>query len=147
MVKQLHPIIWCDVTHPCTNFNGGLTKPPLKLVHGWVITSLVLSWCNDSSMLCDQCWCNLVKRPKGHGVMKGHYLSSSCWLWTRYPASPTSHTMLDNSKSESTQFPAAISLSDLNHVYISMVITLHNFGVDRRTPLSSIETSRTSSWP
>ena len=24
-------------THPCPNFKGGLTKPPLKVVHGWAI--------------------------------------------------------------------------------------------------------------
>ena len=30
---------WDVITHPCHNFNGGLTKPPLKLGHGWVITS------------------------------------------------------------------------------------------------------------
>ena len=29
----------CDViTHSCANFNGGLSKPPSKLGHGWVIT-------------------------------------------------------------------------------------------------------------
>ena len=26
-------------THPCPNFNSSLAKPPLKLWHGWVITS------------------------------------------------------------------------------------------------------------
>ena len=28
------------VTHPYPSFNGGVTKPPLKLGHGWVMTSL-----------------------------------------------------------------------------------------------------------
>ena len=30
---------WDIITHPCPNFNGGLVKPPLKLGHGWLITS------------------------------------------------------------------------------------------------------------
>ena len=32
------------ITHPCLNFNGGLTKPPLKLGHRWVITSNGFLW-------------------------------------------------------------------------------------------------------
>ena len=34
-----HCSIWDAITHPCPNFNGGLFKPPLKFVHGWVIAS------------------------------------------------------------------------------------------------------------
>ena len=34
--------MWDAITHPCPNFDGGLAKPPLKLGHGWVITSTVL---------------------------------------------------------------------------------------------------------
>ena len=30
---------WDAIPHPCLNFNGGLAKPPLKLGHGWAITS------------------------------------------------------------------------------------------------------------
>ena len=35
---------------PMSKFNGGLTKPPLKFGHGWVITSMLLSGCNYISM-------------------------------------------------------------------------------------------------
>ena len=35
----IHSFQWDVITHPCSNFNGGLAKPPLKLGHGWVITS------------------------------------------------------------------------------------------------------------
>ena len=34
----IHSFIWDVITNPCRNFNGGLTKPPLKLGHGSVIT-------------------------------------------------------------------------------------------------------------
>ena len=34
-----HNFMWNVITHPCPTFNGGFTKPPLKLGHGWVITS------------------------------------------------------------------------------------------------------------
>ena len=34
--------MWDVITHPCINFNGSLAKPPLKLGHGWVITTHVL---------------------------------------------------------------------------------------------------------
>ena len=30
---------WDVITRPCHNSNGGIDKPPLKLGHGWVITS------------------------------------------------------------------------------------------------------------
>ena len=40
MYKELQPLICVGVfTNPCPNYNGGLTKPPLKLGHGLVITS------------------------------------------------------------------------------------------------------------
>ena len=32
------------ITHPCHNFNGGFTKPPLKLRNGWVIISHWKLW-------------------------------------------------------------------------------------------------------
>ena len=32
--------------NPCLNLNGGLAKPPLKLRHGWVITSISFMGCN-----------------------------------------------------------------------------------------------------
>ena len=35
---------WDVITHPYSNFNGGLNKPPLKLEHGWVITSHLKQW-------------------------------------------------------------------------------------------------------
>ena len=31
--------VWDVITPPCPNFNGSLAKLPLKLWHGWVITS------------------------------------------------------------------------------------------------------------
>ena len=36
--------LWDALCHPCPNFNGGLIKPPLKLGHGWVITSHMKQW-------------------------------------------------------------------------------------------------------
>ena len=45
LVKQSHP--WHLNTHPFLKLNGGSTKPPLKLVHGWVILShlfLIYGW-------------------------------------------------------------------------------------------------------
>ena len=36
--------LWVVITHPCPNFNGGLTTPPLMLWHGLVITSRVFTW-------------------------------------------------------------------------------------------------------
>ena len=37
--NNLTDLMWDIITHPRPNFNGGLVKPPLKLGHGWVITS------------------------------------------------------------------------------------------------------------
>ena len=37
----IHIKLWDIITHPCPYFNGGLIKPPLKLAHGWVISSHV----------------------------------------------------------------------------------------------------------
>ena len=36
--------VWDVITHPCPNFNGSLAKLPLKLGHGWVITSHTFIW-------------------------------------------------------------------------------------------------------
>ena len=35
--------MWDVITDPCSNFNGFLTYPPLKLGRGWVITSHCLT--------------------------------------------------------------------------------------------------------
>ena len=32
------------ITHPFSNFNSGLAKPPLKLGHEWEITSHMKQW-------------------------------------------------------------------------------------------------------
>ena len=34
-------VVVCNrsIIQSCPNFNGGLGKPPLKLAHGWVISS------------------------------------------------------------------------------------------------------------
>ena len=37
-----HYLIWDVINHPC--FNGGLTKPPLKLEYGRVIASHSFTW-------------------------------------------------------------------------------------------------------
>ena len=34
MINHIDGFVWDVITHPCPNFNGGLTKPPLKLGHG-----------------------------------------------------------------------------------------------------------------
>ena len=39
-----HGFMLYIMTHPCPNFSGGLTKPPLKLGHGWEIAPIVLCW-------------------------------------------------------------------------------------------------------
>ena len=39
MSNHIYSFIWNVITHPCPNFNGSLTKSPLKLRHVWVITS------------------------------------------------------------------------------------------------------------
>ena len=36
--------MWIVITHPCPNLNNGLTRSPLKSVHGWVITSHCFTW-------------------------------------------------------------------------------------------------------
>ena len=43
MDKKSHPLfcMWDVITHPYHNFVGGITKPLLKLWHGWVIVSKV----------------------------------------------------------------------------------------------------------
>ena len=33
------------ITYPWANFSGGLAKPPLKLGHGWIISSQRKLWC------------------------------------------------------------------------------------------------------
>ena len=37
--NYMYPKQWDVITNPYPNFNGGLVKPTLKLVYGWVITS------------------------------------------------------------------------------------------------------------
>ena len=34
--NYIHNSIWDVNVHPCPNFNGGLTKPPLTLGRGWM---------------------------------------------------------------------------------------------------------------
>ena len=41
MSNSMHVKQWNVITHPCQNLNGGLVKLPLKLGHGWVITSFI----------------------------------------------------------------------------------------------------------
>ena len=43
------------ITHQCPNFNGVLAKP-LKLGHGWVITSHRKQWCGHKP----SCWSHLI---------------------------------------------------------------------------------------
>ena len=38
-VTVLHWYLWDVPTRPCPNYKGGLTKPPLKLGHEWVVVS------------------------------------------------------------------------------------------------------------
>ena len=43
--KHLYPeFMWDIITHPCLDFNSGLTKPSLKIGHGWVISSHCFTW-------------------------------------------------------------------------------------------------------
>ena len=42
--NQIHVKQWDAKTHSYHKFHGGLVKSPLKLQHGWVITSLALRW-------------------------------------------------------------------------------------------------------
>ena len=45
MDKWLHcSFIWDGTTHPCLNFNGSLSMPPLKWAHAWVIISHTFAW-------------------------------------------------------------------------------------------------------
>ena len=37
--NHTHCFMWNVISHPGLNFNGGLTKHPLKFGHGWVIKS------------------------------------------------------------------------------------------------------------
>ena len=41
---------WDGILHPYPNFNCGLVKSPLKLLHRWVIASHCFVWCNCLSM-------------------------------------------------------------------------------------------------
>ena len=41
---QINWFVWDIITHPWLNFNGGLSKPPLKLRHGWIIISHCFTW-------------------------------------------------------------------------------------------------------
>ena len=34
VINYTHVKQWNGIIHPCHNFNGGLVKPPLKLLHG-----------------------------------------------------------------------------------------------------------------
>ena len=36
--KYVHVKQYDTISHPCSNFNGGLIKPPLKLEHVWINT-------------------------------------------------------------------------------------------------------------
>ena len=40
----MHCCLWNMIIYPCPNFNGGLSKPPLKLGNGCVITSYDFIW-------------------------------------------------------------------------------------------------------
>ena len=44
--NYIHIKQWDVIIHPCPNFDNDLTKPPLKLRHGWVVTSHINYWCN-----------------------------------------------------------------------------------------------------
>ena len=52
--KDTHIKLWDVMTtimgYDDSNFNGGLPKPPLKLCHGWVTTSIWNNGCNDLSL-------------------------------------------------------------------------------------------------
>ena len=48
--------IWDVIAHPCTNSNGGLTKPPLKLGHGWVFTPHCFTWSFRWPLLAAYCY-------------------------------------------------------------------------------------------
>ena len=50
MSNHIYSFIWNVITHPCPNFNGSLTKSPLKLRHVWVITSHFLRRCHYLSI-------------------------------------------------------------------------------------------------
>ena len=30
-------VLWDEITHPCSNFNDSIVKPPLQVRHGWCI--------------------------------------------------------------------------------------------------------------
>ena len=59
----------CDlITHPCLNFNRSLTKPPLKLGHGWEVTTH--SYIRDHFVYVPSQWemmlqCNVVSHCLG----------------------------------------------------------------------------------
>ena len=38
-VNHIHCFLYGPITHPCRNFNGSLTKPPLSLGYERIITS------------------------------------------------------------------------------------------------------------
>ena len=59
--NNIHCFLWNVITYTCSDFNGGLTKPPSKLAHVWVITSHCLHGPVDGESLlpkngcCDGC--------------------------------------------------------------------------------------------
>ena len=72
-LNNIHTFLWDVITHPCPNFNGSLVKLPLKLGHGWVITSHIKLW----MLLCIHVLIS-VKPVKGPLVLKLKVLNSLC---------------------------------------------------------------------
>ena len=42
--RPVHYHMWNVIIYPCSYFNCGLSKPPLKSEHAWVITSHCFTW-------------------------------------------------------------------------------------------------------
>ena len=77
--------LWDVITHPCLNFNGGFAEPPLKLGHGWEVTSHTLYGCYNLFVSSPWCWFNLCLLARRHRY----------WIYhCKVHAKPSSNTTL-----------------------------------------------------